>query len=140
MAERVEIRLLSSDDLDLVMSAEGLFDYQPLAQQTAACLASDRDYIWFALEVGVPIGFVSASVILHPDKLPHLFVNELAAREDRRRRGVASLLMQTVVDFGRSNGFWPIWLAAEGDDEDAKAFYRSLAGSGERRAVVFEWG
>lgn len=135
----IEVRLLSADDFDLVQSAEGLFDHQPLPQQTAAFLASDRDFIWFALEAGVPVGFVSASVILHPDKLPHLFVNELATREDRRRRGIARALMQTVADFGRSNGFWPIWLAAEGDDRPAKAFYRSLDDFDERDVVVFEW-
>ncbi|MFA6219527.1 MAG: GNAT family N-acetyltransferase [Erythrobacter sp.] len=139
MAEGVEIRLLSSDDFDLVLSAEGLFDHQPIPQQTAAFLASDRDFIWFAMEALVPIGFVSASVILHPDKLPHLFVNERATREDRRRRGVARMLLQTVVDFGKSNSIWPLGLAAEGDDEPAKAVYRSPDGFGERDAVVFEW-
>lgn len=139
MGAGIEIRLLSSDDFDLVQSAEGLFDYQPMPQQSKAFLASERDFIWFALEAGVPIGFVSASVILHPDKLPHLFVNELATREDRRRRGIARVLMQAVVDFGRSNAFWPIWLAAEGDDQPATAFYRSLEGVDERDVVVFEW-
>lgn len=138
MKREIEIRLLSSEDLDLVLSAEGLFDHPPIAYQTAAFLASDRDFIWFALEAAIPIGFVSASVILHPDKQPHLFVNELATREDRRRRGAATALMQAVVDFGKSNGLWPIWLAAEGGDEPAKAFYRSLDGFDGRDVVVFE--
>jgi hypothetical protein len=47
--------------------------------------------------------------------------------------------MQTVVDFGKSSGFWPVWLAAESWDEAAKAFYRSLDGFEERDAVLFEW-
>ena len=139
MIDHVDIMMLRADDLDLLMSAEGLFDFPPKLDQSRNFLSSDREFIWFAIKDDQPIGFVSASKILHPDKNPHLFVNELATHADHRRKGVATRLMQTVVDFGREKGLWPVWLAAEGDDEQAKAFYRSFSGHSERCVVVYEW-
>ena len=139
MGEQIEIRRLGPDDFDLVMSAQGLFDFEPLADQSKAFLSSDREFIWFAMDGETPVGFVSASVILHPDKPPHLFVNELATHEGHRRKGVATALMETVVSFSREAGLWPVWLAAESDDEQAKAFYRSLRRPSERGSVIFEW-
>lgn len=133
------IRLLNAGDEALVLNARRLFDYAPIAEQTRAFLVSDREFLWFAMTCDQPVGFVSATSILHPDKEPHLFVNELAVHEDWRRRGIARKLMETVVAFGRKNALWPIWLAAEGDDHRAQAFYRSLSDLSERGVIVFEW-
>ena len=139
MPKQIEVRRLGTDDLDLMMSAQGLFDFAPLTDQSEAFLSSEREFIWFAMDGETPVGFVSATVILHPDKAPHLFVNELATHENHHREGIATLLMATVVQFGRQSGLWPVWLAAEVDDDQAKAFYRSLSVPSERGAVVFEW-
>ena len=139
LSDPIEIRRLGPDDLDLMMSAQGLFDFAPLPDQSEAFLSSDREFMWFAMDGETPVGFVSASVILHPDKKPQFFVNELATHERHRRRGIATALMASVVSYSRNAGFWPIWLAAEVDDEQAKAFYRSLRRPSERGAVIFEW-
>ena len=139
MRPEVAIRLLGPGDETLVEAAAELFDHEPLPEQTRAFLASEREFLWLAIVKGRPAGFVSATSILHPDKRPHLFVNELATHEDHRRRGIATRLMRTVEQYGREHGLWPIWLAAEGDDEQAIAFYQSLSDMEERGAVVFEW-
>ena len=135
----MEIRLLGPADQELANSAADLFDDRLIAEQLSDFLASERDFLWLALVDGQVAGFVSATIVLHPDKMPHLFVNELATHEDFRRRGVATQLMRTVQGYGKANGLWPIWVAAEGDDEQAIAFYRSLSDMGERAVVVFEW-
>ena len=139
MSETIEIRLLGPGDEDLVSAGAELFDDPPDPVQTRAFLASDREFLWFALDGGQPVGFVSATSIFHPDKKPHLFVNELATREDHFRRGIATQLMRTVERFGREQGLWPIWVAAEGGDARAIAFYRSLQDMEERGVSVFEW-
>ena len=139
MRPEVAIRLLGPGDETLVEAAAELFDHEPLPEQTRAFLASEREFLWLAIVKGRPAGFVSATSILHPDKRPHLFVNELATHEDHRRRGIATRLMRTVEQYGREHGLWPIWLAAEGNDAQAIAFYRSLSDMEERGAVVFEW-
>lgn len=139
MTEPIAIRLLGPEDQVLVEAATDLFDNPPLADQTRAFLASDRDFIWFAIASDKPVGFVSASVLLHPDKPPHLFINELATAESHRRRGVATRLIEAVLEFGKAQALWPVWVAAEGDDEQAQAFYRSLGDKTERGVIVFEW-
>ncbi|MEX0342658.1 MAG: GNAT family N-acetyltransferase [Erythrobacter sp.] len=133
------IRLLGPDDHALVSAAADIFDNRPIAEQTRDFLASDRDFLWLALLDGQPVGFVSATSILHPDKTPHLFINELETREGFRRRGIATRMMRAVRRHAKANGLWPVWLAAEGDDAQAIAFYRSLKDMEERGAVVFEW-
>ena len=139
MSPEVTIRLLWLCDEALVEAAAQLFDHKPLPEQTRAFLASDREFMWLALKEGLPVGFVSATSILHPDKPPHLFVNELATHQDHWRRGIATRLMRVVEQFGRENDLWPIWVAAEGDDAQAISFYRSLGDMEERGAPVFEW-
>ena len=141
MSEDIDlaIRLMGVESEHIVLGAKGLFDNPARQDQARAFLASDRDYLWFAFLDGTPVGFVSATVVLHPDKPPHLFVNELATHEAQRRKGIATRLIETVLEFGKRNGAWPVWLAAEGDDRVAQEFYRSLSGLTERRAVVFEW-
>ena len=134
-----DVRLLGPDDAAMVLNAGDLFDFAPISAQTSVFLASDRDFLWFACSGETPIGFVSASILLHPDKPPHLFVNELAVDEDHRRKGVATALMQTAISYAKGHGLWPVWVAAEADDFVAQAFYRSLNDATERGAVVFEW-
>lgn len=135
----IEIRLVGPDDFALVTEVRGIFDNPPIPEQTRDFLASDREFLWLASCDGEVAGFVSATSILHPDKLPHLFVNELGTREGFRRRGIATRLMRTVQDYGKAHGLRPIWVAAEGDDAQAIAFYRSLGDMEERGATVFEW-
>lgn len=140
MPDPVSIRLLGPGDESLVLSAAELFDDLPIPEQTQGFLDSERDFLWFAIADDRPVGFVSAAVLLHPDKPPHLFINELSTVESHRRRGIATRLMHAVLDFGRERALWPVWVIAEGDDDPAQAFYRSLSGLAERGAVVFEWG
>lgn len=135
----LSIRKLVPEDAELVHAAADLFDEPPIKQQTEAFLRSDRDHIWFAYLGQEPVGFVSATTLLHPDKPPHIFVNELGVDEDYRRRGVATRLMAEAVSFARANKMTPLWLAAEGDDDLANNFYRSLSGPTERGSVVYEW-
>jgi ribosomal protein S18 acetylase RimI-like enzyme len=139
LADAFTIRLLGAGDEAIVAEGALLFDHTPIPDQTSAFLRSERDFIWFAMAGSGPIGFVSASILLHPDKEPHLFVNELGVDDNFRRQGIATRLMQAVVHFGRERGLWPIWVAAEGDDHAAQAFYRSLSGMTERGAIVYEW-
>lgn len=139
MREEVTVRLLGPDDHDLVMDAGDLFDAPPIAAQTAAVLASGRDFLWFAFSGNRPVAFASATSVLHPDQPPNLFFNELGVHEDFRRRGVATRLVEAVVDYARCNDIWPVWVLAEGDDRQAIAFYRSLSGLSQAGAVFFEW-
>lgn len=139
MGEEVNVRLLGPDDHGLVMGAGDLFDAPPISAQTTAVLASERDFLWFAMSGNRPVGFASATSILHPDQPPNLFFNELGVHEDFRRRGVATRLVEAVLAHARRSDIWPVWVLAEGDDAQAIAFYRSLSGLSQAGSVFFEW-
>ncbi len=137
--ESVTVRLLGRGDEALIHAAADLFDDTPLPDQTQAFLASERDFIWVAFLGEEAVGFVSATVLIHPDKKPHIFVNELGVDDDHRRKGIGSKLMAEAVGFARSKKMIPLWLAAEGDDDLANSFYRSLSEPTERGSRVYEW-
>ncbi|MBU2589099.1 MAG: GNAT family N-acetyltransferase [Alphaproteobacteria bacterium] len=140
MSDRaVDVRLLGPGDTELVLSASHLFDAAPLPDQTTAMLYSERDFLWFALAQGRPVGFASATMVLHPDQRPVLFLNEIAVDDVAQRRGIGTRLMQAVFDLARSRGWASTWVLAENDDETAKSFYRSLSPATAQPSVMFEW-
>ena len=140
MSDRaVNVYLLGPGDAALVLSASHLFDAAPLPDQTAAMLESERDFLWFAFARGRPVGFASATVVLHPDQRPVLFLNEIAVDDAARHRGIGTMLMQAAIDLARSRGWASTWVLATSDDETAKAFYRSLSPATAMPSVMFEW-
>ena len=140
MSDRaVDVRLLGPDDAALVLSASHLFDAAPMPDQTAAMLASERDFLWFALAQGRPVGFASATMVLHPDQRPVLFLNEIAVEDEAQRGGIGTTLMQAAIELARSRGWASTWVLAENDDETAKAFYRSLSPAPTQPSVMCEW-
>ena len=139
MAEGWTIRRLGPGDEALIGEGGYLFDGPPIAAETARFLAGNDSFLWFALVEGKPAGFVSAVRMRHPDKQPSLFIDELGVDEAYRRRGIATALMETAVAEARALGCEAAWVAAEGDDELAIAFYESMSGKSARMARVFEW-
>ncbi len=137
--QEIGVRLLGPGDKELIAAASHLFDHPPTPDQTTAFLTSDRDYIWVAYTDGEAVGFASATILLHPDKPPHLFLQELGVDEDHRRRGVATKIMETAIAFAGEMDLLPLWLAAEADDDQANTFYRSLPDKTERGSIVYEW-
>ena len=83
-----QIKTLGPDDVDLLLQVEpGLFDNPVNEDQARAFLADPLHHIVVALEDGSPVSFASGSVLLHPDKPPSLFVNEVGTRDAHQRRG-----------------------------------------------------
>ncbi|MCA9554216.1 MAG: hypothetical protein KC933_29545, partial [Myxococcales bacterium] len=53
-----------------------------------AALAPDLDGVDVASEGELAVAFASGTVLLHPDKAPGFFVNEVGTRESHLRRGL----------------------------------------------------
>jgi aminoglycoside 6'-N-acetyltransferase I len=136
----VEIRALGPGDLDLLCAAEeGLFDDPVDPVQAAAFLADPLHHMVVALDRGRIVAFASGSVLLHPDKPPAFFVNEVGTRESHLRRGLASAVTRRLFDLARDLGcHGGIWLATEDDNEAALGLYRKLEGD-EHTFVAFGW-
>lgn len=136
----MEIRVLTPEDLSLLLGvAPGLFDHPVDPAQALAFLGDPGHRMVVALDAGQIVAFASGTVLLHPDKAPGLFINEVGTRETHRRRGLAKAVVQALIAAGQAAGCTSAWLGTEPENEPARALYRSLAGD-ERGFIGYGWG
>lgn len=125
----MEIRRLQPADIDtLLRIRDGIFDNPVDPAQARAFLDSDLHHLFVAFEGGQAVAFASGTVLLHPDKDPSLFINEVGTHEDHRRQGHASAVTQALIDHARALGCDGIWLGTEIDNDAARGLYRRLGG------------
>ncbi len=135
----IAIRALGPDDADVLLAVPpGLFDNNLRPDQCRAFLASPDNILLLAFDGELAVGLTTATVLLHPDKAPALFVNEVGTRESHLRRGIATSLMQTLFAMARDRGCQGIWLGTEPDNQPALGLYRKLGGH-EVPFVGFGW-
>ena len=135
----MKIRLLQASDLDLLLRVgDGLFDNPLDPEQARAFLDSPLHHIAVGFEGGRAVAFASGCVLLHPDKPPSMFVNEVGTHERHRRKGHGAAVMCALIAHARAIGCKGIWLGTEPGNNSALAFYRSLGGD-ERPFVGFGW-
>ena len=135
----VEIHVVQASDLDLLMQVEeGLFDSPVDPGQARAFLDSPLHHMVVAFANGQAVSFASGSVLLHPDKAPSMFINEVGTRAEHRRRGYGAAVLCALIDHGRGIGCKGIWLGTEPENAPALALYRSLGGA-ERPIAGFAW-
>ena len=91
-----------------------------------------------AIAGGDLVSFASGTVLLHPDKPPGVFVNEVGTRESHRRRGLARAVTEALFAHVRAMGCNGIWLGTEPDNAPALALYRALGGA-EQVIAGFGW-
>ncbi|MDX8350912.1 GNAT family N-acetyltransferase [Cognatiyoonia sp. IB215182] len=140
MADTITLRQLGPDDVDLLMAVEpGLFDYAVRPEQARAFLDEPLHEIILAFDGDQAVGMASGQVLLHPDKAPAFFVNEVGVRDTYQRRGIAKRLCAALMQVARARGCEGIWLATEGDNAAARALYRSLDARETGEIVVYDW-
>ncbi|MGL4309570.1 MAG: GNAT family N-acetyltransferase [Paracoccaceae bacterium] len=139
MSKDITFRHLGPSDLNLMLSIrEGLFDNPVDPAQAAAFLNDPGHEIVLAFAGEEAVGMVTGTVLLHPDKPPAMFVNEVGVRENWQRRGIAREIMERFFVIARERGCKGIWLGTEPDNHAALSLYRSLDGD-EESFVGFGW-
>jgi ribosomal protein S18 acetylase RimI-like enzyme len=139
MRDDITFRHLGPDDLPLLASVrEGLFDDPVDPVHSAAFLADPLHEIVLAFAGGDAVGMATGTVLLHPDKPPTLFVNEVGVREEWQRQGIGRAVTERLIGIARARGCKGIWLGTEPDNVAALALYRSLEGE-EVTFVGFGW-
>jgi ribosomal protein S18 acetylase RimI-like enzyme len=139
MDQAITIRHLGPGDLGLLLAVpEGLFDEPIDPVQAAAFLADPMHEIMLAYDGDLAVGMVTGTVLLHPDKPPSMFVNEVGTRDGWLRRGIARALTNQFFDVARARGCKGIWLGTEPDNTAALGLYRALDGQ-EINFVGFGW-
>jgi ribosomal protein S18 acetylase RimI-like enzyme len=135
----VRIVEIGPAEIDLLLAVSpGLFDEDIRSDQARAFVDDPNSLLLLAYDGAVAVGLVSASVLLHPDKPPALFINEVGTRDSHLRQGIARALMQRMIAIGRARGCEGIWLGTEPENDAALALYRSLGGD-EKLFVGFGW-
>jgi ribosomal protein S18 acetylase RimI-like enzyme len=137
--ETITIRQIGPEALaDLLAVEDGLFDNPIDATQAEAFLSRDDNVLFFAFDGTRAVGMGTGSILLHPDKKPSLFINEVGVCESHQRRGIGKAIVQALLDWARERGLDGIWLGTESDNDAARALYRSLDAE-EVSGVFYGW-
>lgn len=139
MDELTTYHRLSAENSALILGAD-VFDHVARADYLEMFLADQGHELVFAMMGGTVIGFASGTVVLHPDKAPGLFINEVGVEPEYQRQGIASALCKMLVELAREKGCQGAWVATEADNDPARGLYRSLVGRETEAVVVYDWG
>jgi ribosomal protein S18 acetylase RimI-like enzyme len=135
----VDIRLLTSADLAVLVAATDLFD-RPVDPEHAQRLLETTDHVVLLAMAGDdPVGFVTGVEILHPDKGPEMFLNELAVAESHRRRGIGIALVTALRDLARARDCRAMWVLTDHDNAAAVATYEKAGPTPGTTHVMFDW-
>jgi ribosomal protein S18 acetylase RimI-like enzyme len=91
------------------------------------------------MDRGTICAMATGTVLRHPDKPPHLFVNEVGVRDGLRGRGIGRALMAAMLGAARARGCAEAWVATEADNSIARALYRGAGGAESEPLVMYEW-
>ncbi len=126
----MNIRMLGAADIAILDNvAPNVFDGAVRPDRAAEFLADPRHHLAVAVtETGQVVGMASAVHYVHPDKLPQLFINEVAVSPAFHRQGIGKALMAALLARAREFGCSEAWVATEPDNRAAQALYASSGG------------
>jgi len=141
MVKEIQLKILGAGDAQVLENVRpDTFDNPIIAEQARAFLASDLHEMVVALDGDQVIGMASSVTMLHPDKQPMVFVNEVGVHDDYLRRGIGTRLTRALLDLVQADGERDIWLATENDNVAARALYNKLGARETGGIVVYDWG
>lgn len=118
----------------------GVFDHPIRPDSLAAFLDDPRHLLWLAEAGGRVVGFASGTELLHPDKPPQLFINEVSVAPGWRGRGIGRGLVAALVAAARARGCDQAWLGTATDNEAGNACFASVPGAEKAETfVLWEW-
>ncbi|KNG94257.1 GNAT family N-acetyltransferase [Pseudaestuariivita atlantica] len=122
-----------------LLAGSTVFDNPVDPAQLAAFVADPGHLMVFVTGDETVIGFATGTVLLHPDKPPAFFLNEVDVAPDHQRQGIGVQLCSRLMDRARAAGCKGIWLATEADNAPARALYRKLNARETTGIVVYDW-
>ncbi|WP_051639824.1 GNAT family N-acetyltransferase [Cellulomonas sp. URHE0023] len=113
---------------------------EPLSDdQVDRLLCSDSFWAVAAFSGDRVVGGITAHTIpMTRSPSAELFVYDLAVHGDFRRQGIGRQLVVTLRAQAAETGITEVFVPADEDDDEALAFYRSLAGQ-ESPVRIFAW-
>ncbi len=137
MSASATIRMLSASDLAILRStAADVFDDPVDARLAEEFLADPRHHMAAAVVDGRIVGMASAVHYVHPDKPAELWINEVGVADAYQRQGLGRLLMEALLEHGRSLGCAEAWVLTQRDNLAARGLYRCAGGREETVVCV----
>ena len=124
------LKLLHPHDLPLLHNvAEDVFDDPIVGSSAQEFLNDPRHRLVVAVEEDLVVGFVSAVIYVHPDKLaPELWINEIGVASSHQRQGIGKALMQAILEEGKRSGCSEAWVLTNRSNLPAMTMYKSAGG------------
>lgn len=133
------IRALEPGDGPTIVAAGRLFDAPPNLAASERFLATPGHHLLMDFEGDRATGFVSGVELTHPDKGTEMFLYELAVDEPYRRRGIATALVNRLLEVARAHGCYGMWVLTDHDNDAALATYRTTGTTDESSHVMLTW-
>lgn len=138
MTDKIEYHLLGLGNV-LLLDGADIFDNPIDPVQLAAFVAGSGHEMVFATTGSRVIAMATGTALLHPDKIPAFFINEVGVKENMRNRGIGTKLTKMLMRIAREKGYQGIWLATETDNVEARALYQKLNARETVAVVVYDW-
>lgn len=117
--------LTSGDEAILERVAIDVFDEAIDPDYLRSYLAEANHHMIVAINANEVVGQIRAVVHKHPDRADELYIDNLGVTPTLQRQGIATKLLDAMLELGRSLGCEEAWLATESNNTQAKGFYES---------------
>lgn len=132
-----EVRRLSAGDAELMEAAnrlfaevfgeEGYHGPQPTPTYLERLLSDEKFVALTAWSGGEMVGALAAyEMVKFEAERSEFYIYDLAVREEHRRQGVATALIEALKPIARDRGGWVIMVQADPPDAPAVALYDKL--------------
>jgi len=111
--------------------AEDVFDEAIDPARLAAYVAEPGHLMVVAVADGEVVGQARGMVHRHPDQPTELYIDNLGVTPARRREGLATRMLDELIDWGRSLGCEEAWVGTEIDNEAARELYEGRGSAAE---------
>lgn len=134
----IKIKIVGTEDAALLANvAEDVFDHDIAEDRLRNFLSQPNHILCIAIAESLVVGQARAAILHHPDKAPELFVDNVGVSPAFQRRGIASQLLNTLMQLGRTHDCTEIWVSAEPDNQPARALYNAH-GLTHQNASIFD--
>lgn len=106
--------------------AEDVFDFEIDPTRLEKYLLAAGQFMFVAVAKSLVVGQLRGAIILHPDKRPDLYIENLGVSPAWKRQGIATRLLETTLAFGREQECEFAYVTTELDNEEGVAFYKAF--------------
>ena len=117
--------LKAGDEILLEHVATDVFDEAIDSKCLRLYLAEPTHHMIIAINKDEVVGQIRAVIHKHPDRANELYIDNLGVTPTLQRQGIATNLLNAMLELGKQNGCKEAWLATESNNAQAKGFYES---------------